>query len=109
LVDRARAAGLTVVAEAFADRAYTPRGTLVPRREKGSVLHDPELAARRMLRLVTDGTVEAIDGQTTRVEAQSICVHGDSPDAVAMARRVREALEAAGVTLRPFVEAGGRS
>jgi UPF0271 protein len=109
LIDRAREAGLTVIAEAFADRAYTPQGKLVPRREKGSVLHNPGMVARRMLQLVTEGAVEAIDGQRTSVEAQSICVHGDSPGALAMARRVRETLEAAGVTLRSFVDAGGRS
>jgi UPF0271 protein len=109
LIDQAREAGLTVIAEAFADRAYTPEGKLVSRREKGSVLHDPDLVARRMLQLVTEGTVEAIDGQSTRIEAQSICVHGDSPDALAMARQVRKTLEAAGITLRSFVDAEGRS
>ena len=109
LIDRAREAGLTVVAEAFADRAYTPEGKLVSRREKGSVLHDPDLVARRMLQLVAEGTVEAIDGRTTSVEAQSICVHGDSPDALAMARQVRKTLEAAGVTLRSFVDVEQRS
>ena len=109
LIDQAREAGLTVIAEAFADRAYTPQGKLVSRREKGSVLHDPDLVARRMLQLVTEGTVEAIDGQSTHIEAQSICVHGDSPDALAMARQVRKTLEAAGITLRSFVHAEGRS
>ncbi len=109
LIDRAREAGLTVIAEAFADRAYTPQGTLVSRREKGSVLHDPDVVARRMLQLVTEGTVEAIDGQRTAIEARSICVHGDSPDALAMARQVRKTLEAAGVTLRSFVDEEGRT
>lgn len=109
LIDRAREAGLTVVAEAFADRAYTPEGKLASRREKGSVLHDPDLVARRMLQLVTEGTVEAIDDRTISVEAQSICVHGDSPDALAMARQVRKTLEAAGVTLRSFVDVEQRS
>lgn len=109
LIDRARGAGLTVVAEAFADRAYTPQGKLVPRREQGAVLHDPDMVSRRMLQLVTQGTVEAIDGRTTGVEARSICVHGDSPDALAMARQVRRTLEAAGVTLRAFTDARARS
>ncbi len=95
-------AGLRVVAEAFADRAYTPQGTLVSRREPGAVLHDAEEVARRMLQLVREGTVQAIDGSTTRVRADSICVHGDSPGAVAMARAVREALEREGVALRAF-------
>ena len=102
LVGWARAEGLTVVAEAFADRAYTAQGTLVSRREPGAVLHDAQAVARRMVRLVREGVVEAIDGCVTRVEADSICVHGDSPGAVQMARAVREALTREGVTLRAF-------
>ena len=103
LVRWAQDAGLRVVAEAFADRAYTPQGTLVSRREPGAVLHDSALVASRMLRLVRDGVVEAVDGSLARVQAQSICVHGDSPGAVAMARAVRAALEADGIAVRPFV------
>lgn len=102
LIGWARAAGLTVVAEAFADRAYTPEGTLVSRREKGAVLHDPEAVAARMLRLAREGVVQAIDGSTVRVQADSICVHGDSPGAVAMARQVRQVLEQAGVAVQAF-------
>ena len=98
----AREAGLRTIAEAFADRAYTPQGTLVSRREQGAVLHDADQVARRMLQLVTEGTLEAIDGSLARVQAQSICVHGDSPDAVAMARATRRTLEQAGVELRAF-------
>ncbi|CAM3432071.1 LamB/YcsF family protein [Isoptericola cucumis] len=107
-LDAAAAAGLTTVAEAFADRAYTPAGTLVPRREPGAVLHDPDVVARRMLRLVTEGVVEAVDGSPVEVRADSICVHGDSDGAVAMARRVRELLDAEGVAIAPFAPAGGR-
>ena len=103
LAEWARAAGLRAVAEAFADRAYTPAGTLVSRREAGAVLHDAALVAERMLRLVREGVVEAIDGTPTRVQADSICVHGDSPGAVAMAAEVRRVLAAGGVQLRPFV------
>jgi UPF0271 protein len=102
LVAWAREAGLTVVAEAFADRAYTPEGTLVSRREPGAVLHDPDAVAARMLRLAQEGVVQAIDGSTVRVQADSICVHGDSPGAVAMARQVRQVLEQAGVTVQAF-------
>lgn len=104
LVQWARDAGLRVIAEAFADRGYTPQGTLVSRRDKGAVLHDSALVARRMLRLVKDGVVEAIDGSLVHLGAQSICVHGDSPGAVEMARRIRARLEQAGVALRPFVD-----
>ena len=103
LVGWAQDAGLRVIGEAFADRAYTPQGTLVSRRDKGAVLHDSALVASRMLRLVRDGVVEAIDGSLARVDAQSICVHGDSPGAVEMARAVRMALESDGVTVRSFV------
>ena len=105
LVEQARSAGLTVVAEAFADRAYTPEGNLVSRREKGSVLHDPELVAQRMLRMVRDGVIEAIDGTMTKIEAQSICVHGDSPGAVAIAQRLRALLEESGHAVQPFAPA----
>lgn len=103
LIAWAREAGLRVVAEAFADRAYTPSGALVSRREKGAVLHDAELIAQRMLRLVREGSIEAIDGSQVRIEADSICVHGDSPDAVAIARSVRSGLEQAGVAIRSFM------
>jgi UPF0271 protein len=98
----AEASGLTPVAEFFADRAYTPEGTLVPRGRPGAVLHDPEAVARRCLRLARGEPVEAADGTPLSLRAASICVHGDSPDAVTMARRVRETLAAAGVALAPF-------
>ncbi|GAA1981875.1 5-oxoprolinase subunit PxpA [Isoptericola halotolerans] len=97
-------AGLATATEAFADRAYTPAGTLVPRGEPGSVLDDADAVAARVLRLVTTGTVTAVDGTEVRVPADSVCVHGDTPGAVAMAQRVREVLAAQGVELRPFVE-----
>lgn len=102
LIAQARAEGLAVVSEAFADRAYTSKGELVSRREKGSVLHDPEQVAERMLQLVRTGSVTSIDGVETKVDAQSICVHGDSPDAVAIAKAVRQKLEDAGLAIRAF-------
>ena len=102
VLDLAEAAGLRGVREAFADRGYTPEGTLVSRREPGAVLHDPELVAARMVRLATDGVVEAVDGTLVQVQADSICTHGDSPGAVEMARAVRERLEAAGVQIQAF-------
>lgn len=105
LIELARSEGLTCIAEAFADRAYTPQGTLVSRREPGAVLHDAEQVAQRMLRLVQSGEVEAIDGSVTRVEADSICVHGDSPGAIQMAREVRQLLEQSGVSLQAFAGA----
>jgi UPF0271 protein len=104
LLDWARERGLRVAAEAFADRAYTDDGRLVSRREPGAVLHEPERVAERMLALVRTGEIESVHGKRVRLQADSICVHGDSPDAVAMARRIRERLQAEGVALRPFVE-----
>ena len=102
LIAWARDAGLTVVAEAFADRGYTPQGALVSRREKGAVLHDEKLIAERMLKLVRDGVIEAVDGSLVRVEADSICVHGDSPGAVAIARQLRQRFEQEGVKIASF-------
>jgi len=102
LLATAERQGVPVVAEAFADRAYTPMGTLVSRRESGAVLHDPEQVAGRVVRLVTEGVVTAVDGTQVELEADSVCVHGDSPGAVAMATAVRRALEAAGVRLSAF-------
>lgn len=95
-------AGLTTVAEAFADRAYTPEGTLVSRRLPGAVVHDPDEVVRRTVRMAVDGTVEAVDGSVVSVRPRSLCVHGDTPGAVEIARRVRDGLVAAGVDLRPF-------
>jgi UPF0271 protein len=91
-----------VVREAFADRGYTPSATLVSRREPGAVLHDPETVAERVLRMVGDGVVEAVDGSSVTLDVDSVCVHGDSPAAVAMARAVREILSANGVEVKPF-------
>lgn len=108
LVQWARDAGLRVVSEAFADRAYTPQGALVSRREKGAVLHDPEQIAQRMLRLAQEGVIEAVDGSVVRIEADSICVHGDSPDAVAIARQLRARLEAEGIAITSFMAADAR-
>ncbi len=107
LLDRARERGLRVVAEAFADRAYTPQGALVSRREPGAVLHDPAWIADRMLELVRTGSIPAIDGSPVALRADSICVHGDSPDAVAMARALRARLLDAGVPLRSFADVVG--
>lgn len=95
-------AGLRTVREAFADRAYTSDGVLVSRREPDAVLHDPAAVARRVVRLVTEGRLVAVDGTDLEVVADSVCVHGDSPGAVEMARAVRDALAASGVTLAPF-------
>lgn len=103
LLEAAREAGLLTVAEAFADRAYTSDGRLLSRREAGAVLDDPDLVAERMARLVTEGRLAAVDGTDVEVAADSVCVHGDSPSAVAMARAVRASLERVGARIEPFV------
>jgi 5-oxoprolinase (ATP-hydrolysing) subunit A len=99
---QAAGAGLAVVAEAFADRAYTPAGTLVSRAEPGAVLTDPGEVAARVVALVTTGTVTSVTGEPVAVTARSVCVHGDTPGAVTLARAVRDALAEAGVRLAPF-------
>jgi 5-oxoprolinase (ATP-hydrolysing) subunit A len=103
----ARAEGLQVVAEVFADRGYTPEGRLVSRREPNAVLHDADLVAARMLKFVRTGTVAAIDGTDIRIEAGSICLHGDSPGAVMMAQTIRHVLESNGVAVRSFLPPAG--
>jgi UPF0271 protein len=102
LVERARQRGLRVISEAFADRGYNDDGTLVSRRLPGAVLHDPEAIAERMLRLVRTGTLPSINGNAVALQADSICVHGDSPGAVHMAQRLRQRFEQEGIELRPF-------
>lgn len=102
LIALAKEKGLRVIAEAFADRAYHSDGTLVSRKKEGSVLHDSKLVAQRMLRLVQEGGVESIEGIFTPIQADSICVHGDSPDAVNLAKSVKELLVHHGVEIKPF-------
>ena len=96
-----RAAGLRVISEIFADRAYLANGRLVPRSRPGSVLHDPAQIAARMVDAVATGLMPT-EGGPIKLNAESICVHGDTPGALVAARSVRAALEAAGVTLAPF-------
>lgn len=100
-------AGLPTVVEAFADRAYAADGTLVGRDQPGAVLTDPAQAAEQALRLARDGEVVAVDGTVVRLRARSICLHGDTPDAAANARAIRDALVRAGVELTPFATALG--
>ncbi|MFI0485110.1 LamB/YcsF family protein [Actinomadura sp. 9N215] len=96
------AEGLTVVAECFADRAYTPSGRLVSRREPGAVVHDRDTVVQRAVRMAVEGTVISVDGDAVALDARSMCVHGDTPGAVDLARSVRSALSEAGVALEPF-------
>jgi UPF0271 protein len=100
----AEKAGLRTHREAFADRAYTPEGTLVSRREPGAVLHDPEAIAERCVRIARGEPIAAVDGTEILVEAESLCVHGDSPGAVDIARAVAARLRAEGIEIAPFAE-----
>ena len=95
-------AGHPVFAEGFADRSYLPDGTLVPRSQDGALLHDAGQIAERAVRLATKGEVEAVDGTVLRIEAQSLCLPGDSPASLAAAAAVRAALVRAGVELDCF-------
>ncbi len=105
LLVAASAAGLPVAREVFADRAYADYGTLVSRREQGAVLTDVDAVTRRVRELVVDGSLTTSSGSALPVAFDSICVHGDSPGAVAMARAVRRVLDEAGVDPQPFAPA----
>ncbi|TDB83091.1 LamB/YcsF family protein [Actinomadura sp. KC216] len=96
------AEGLTVVAECFADRAYTSSGRLMSRREPGAVVHDRDVVVQRAVRMAVEGIVVSVEGGTVALDARSMCVHGDTPGAVDLARSVRSALSGAGVELEPF-------
>lgn len=102
LVTVARDRGLAVAEEAFIDRAYSADGTLVPRSQPGAVITDATAAAARAVRLAREGLVEAIDGTVLTIHADTLCIHGDGPDAVVIARAVRAAFNADGRgTCRP--------
>jgi UPF0271 protein len=97
-------AGLKVARQAFADRAYNDDGSLVSRSLAGAVFVDPQTVAERVIRLVQEGVVQTITGNTINLSARTVCVHGDSPTAVAMAESIRTRLENAGIAIRPFTE-----
>jgi UPF0271 protein len=96
----AEAEGLRFAAEAFADRAYDAEGRLVPRSRPGALITDPASAAAKAVRIVCEGRVAAIDGTTVEMAADTLCLHGDNPHALEIARAVREALDAEGVTVQ---------
>jgi UPF0271 protein len=102
MVGAARRSNLTFAPEAFADRAYKNDGSLVPRSEPGAVIHDPKAAAERAITLVESNTIVTGDGTALRVVAQSLCVHGDNPDALPLLRHLRTTLDSAGITIAPF-------
>jgi 5-oxoprolinase (ATP-hydrolysing) subunit A len=102
LEEAALEAGLSVAYEGFVDRAYNPDGTLASRRLEGTLLHDPKRAIEQALRMVTEGTVVAMDGTVVELHVDTLCVHGDNPDAVDFVSGLRQQLTSAGVELRPM-------
>jgi UPF0271 protein len=102
LVDAGEAANLPMAHEVFADRAYEDNGNLVSRKKPGSVLHDPKQIADRVVRMVQDGAVVSVTGKVIKMRTDTICIHGDTPGAVDIARGVRQALKDAGIEVAPF-------
>jgi UPF0271 protein len=102
LVAAGKRAGLRTASEGFADRAYQPDGTLVPRDREGSVLQDAEAVVPRVIRMVRDRVVDAIDGTVVPLAVDTICVHGDTPGAADLAARIRAALTKSGIEVKPI-------
>lgn len=103
LLEAGRARGLRVASEVFADRTYQPDGTLTPRTRPDALLHDASASVAQVMRMIRDHKVRALDGSDVRIEADTICLHGDGEGAVAFARALRAALAGAGVRLRPLL------
>jgi UPF0271 protein len=102
LAQLAAGAGLRAVGEGFADRGYLPAGTLVPRSAPGALVTSPDEVVERVVRMARASEVVAVDGTVLRLPVESICLHGDTPGAVDLARRVRSGLAAAGIRVTPF-------
>ena len=102
MTEAGKEAGLRVAGEVFADRAYQADGSLVPRSMPGAVIHDMEEALSRTVRMVKEGIVTAVTGETVPLTADSICVHGDNPSALAFVKAIRERLETEGVSVVPL-------
>ena len=100
MIKAAQALGLRVCSEVFADRGYQPDGTLVPRGKPGAMIENEEEAIARVLQMAKQGTVCAVDGSTVALQADSVCVHGDGPKALAFVRKISAALPAAGVEIK---------
>jgi 5-oxoprolinase (ATP-hydrolysing) subunit A len=105
LVKAGERANLPMAHEAFADRAYEDDGNLVSRRKPGAVLHDPGLIAERVVRMVQDSAIVSVTGKVVKSRIDTICIHGDNPEAVGIARGVRKALKDAGIEVAPFKRA----
>jgi UPF0271 protein len=103
LLAAGRAAGLGVASEVFADRTYQPDGSLTPRSRPGALIAEASAAAAQVLRVVRDSAVRTATGEDVGIAADTVCLHGDGPHAVAFAKRLRAELDAEGVDVRPFV------
>ena len=99
MLDAARAAGLRVASEGFADRSYQPDGSLTPRSRSGAVIHDVDAVVARAVRMATEGVVLTADGDEVRLRVDTICVHGDTPGAAELVRRIRDGLRQASVSV----------
>jgi UPF0271 protein len=104
-VQAGEAANLPMVHEVFADRAYEDDGSLVSRRKPGAVLHDANEIAQRVVRMVQDGAVVSVTGKVIKMRTDTVCIHGDTPGAVDIARGVRQALKDGGIEVAPFKKA----
>ncbi len=104
LISEGERAGLTVATEGFPDRGYLADGRLVPRDRADAVLHDPEFVAERAVRMARDAYVESADGMRLEVQADSLCIHGDNPEALELVKATKAALEAAGLIVAPFAK-----
>jgi UPF0271 protein len=102
LVTAGEAAGLPLAHEVFADRAYEDNGNLVSRKKEGAVLHEPKMIADRVVKMVQDGAVTSITGKVIQMKMDTVCIHGDTPGAVAIGRKVRDELKAAGIDVKAF-------
>jgi 5-oxoprolinase (ATP-hydrolysing) subunit A len=103
LEDMARSMGLAVYSEIFADRGYLPNGQLVPRKQPGALLRDESVVIERMIAFLRSGVMPTVGGPPIRLQAHSICVHGDNPAAVALARSLRDGLNKEGIRIQPFL------
>lgn len=102
LIEAGRAAGLQTVSEVFADRNYSADGTLVPRSHPQAMVHSLEEMSQRLIQMIKEKSVVSLDGRTIPLEAETVCLHGDEPEALAYAQRLRETLEEKGITIQAF-------
>ena len=104
MIDAAKNVGLKAASEVFADRAYTNDGKLVSRNEEGAVIHDEKLCRKRVLKMVQNGLIDTINGKEIAIQADTVCLHGDNPEAIALVRNIHDYLIDMGIKIIPMVE-----